>query len=324
MTLSTDIAQAILDGFDKHYGIFRQTSFQAKDRFERGDWPAVREAQRARIGMYDQRVAEAVEAVTARFPDAGREEALWRRIKVEYIALLYEVEHKQPECAETFFNSVARRLLDRRYYNNTFIFGRPVMSTEHLDGHEPAYRCYYPEGTDLTEAFRKILASFDLRDEFEDLDRDLDYMRRAVEEHFPEGWNRHRNFQVQVLCSLFFRNKAAYVVGRVINGASTYPVVVPLLKAEDGRIYVDTLLLDTINVGRVFSLGRAYFMVDMEVPSAYVEFLSSLAPTKPKAELYTLVGLQKQGKTLFFRDLQQHLRHSSDTFMLAPGTKGMV
>ena len=65
-------------------------------------------------------------------------------------------------------------------------------------------------------------------------------------------------------------------------------------------------------------------MVDMEVPSAYVEFLASLAPTKPKAELYTLVGLQKQGKTLFFRDLQQHLRHSSDTFVLAPGTKGMV
>jgi isocitrate dehydrogenase kinase/phosphatase len=62
----------------------------------------------------------------------------------------------------------------------------------------------------------------------------------------------------------------------------------------------------------------------MEVPSAYVEFLASLAPTKPKAELYTLVGLQKQGKTLFFRDLQQHLRHSSDTFVLAPGTKGMV
>ena len=324
MTLSTDIAQAILDGFDKHYSIFRETSFKAKDRFERGDWTAVREAQRDRIGMYDQRVAEGVEAVTSRFPDAGREEALWKRIKVEFIALLYEVEHKQPECAETFFNSVARRLLDRRYYNNNFIFGRPVMSTEHLDGDEPAYRSYYPEGSDLTGAFRSILMSFSLRSEFRDLQRDLECVNRAIEEHFPDGWNRHRNFQIQVLGSLFFRNKAAYVVGRVINGASTYPVVVPLLKDDAGKLYVDTILLDGINVGRVFSLGRAYFMVDMEVPSAYVDFLASIAPTKPKAELYTLVGLQKQGKTLFFRDLQQHLRHSSDTFVLAPGTKGMV
>jgi isocitrate dehydrogenase kinase/phosphatase len=324
MTLSTDIAQAILDGFDKHYSIFRETSRRAKDRFEGGDWPAVRQAQRDRIGMYDQRVAEGVDAVMSRFPDAGREEALWKRIKVEFIALLYEVEHKQPECAETFFNSVARRLLDRRYYNNQFIFDRAVISTEHLDGDEPAYRSFYPEGTDLTGAFRSALLGFGLRCEFRDLDHDLDSVRRAIDEHFPDGWNRHRNFQIQVLCSLFFRNKAAYVVGRVINGASTYPVVVPLLKDDAGKVYVDTILLDAINVGRVFSLGRAYFMVDMQVPSAYVDFLASIAPTKPKAELYTLVGLQKQGKTLFFRDLQQHLRHSGDTFVLAPGTKGMV
>jgi len=40
--------------------------------------------------------------------------------------------------------------VDRRYYNNTFIFGRAAMSTEHLDGDEPAYRAYYPEGDDLT------------------------------------------------------------------------------------------------------------------------------------------------------------------------------
>jgi isocitrate dehydrogenase kinase/phosphatase len=324
MTLSSDIAQAILDGFDKHYSLFRETSIEATARFERADWPGVREAQRARIGMYDQRVAEAVAAVTARFPEAGRAEALWKRIKVEYIALLYEVAHKQPECAETFFNSVARRLLDRRYFKNDFIFDRPVMSTEHLEGEAPAYRCYYPDGTDLTDSFRKIFASFRIESPFQDLERDLAYVGRAVDEHFAQGWNRHRNFQVQVLASLFFRNKAAYVVGRVINGASIYPVVVPLLKDGEGRVYADTILLDTINVGRVLSLGRSYFMVDMEVPSAYVDFLATLAPTKPKAELYTLVGLQKQGKTLFFRDLQQHLRHSSDTFVLAPGTKGMV
>src|SRR5512140_1921780 len=133
MTLSTDIAQAILDGFDKHYSIFRETSAKAKDRFERADWTSMRQAQRERIGLYDMRVAEAVAKIMMRFPDAGRAEELWRRIKVEYIGLLYEVGHKQPECAETFFNSVARRLLDRRYYNNSFIFDRPAMSTEHLD-----------------------------------------------------------------------------------------------------------------------------------------------------------------------------------------------
>jgi isocitrate dehydrogenase kinase/phosphatase len=127
-----------------------------------------------------------------------------------------------------------------------------------------------------------------------------------------------------VLRSLFFRNKAAYAVGRVINGPNTFPFVVPLVQDADRRIYVDTVIVDPKDVGRVFSVGRAYFMVDMEVPSAFVEFLSTLIPSKPKAEIYTMVGLQKQGKTLFFRDLEQHVKHSSDAFITAPGVKGMV
>ena len=47
-------------------------------------------------------------------------------------------------------------------------------------------------------------------------------------------------------------------------------------------------------------------------------------PGKPKAELYTSVGLQKQGKNLFYRDLLHHLSHSSDQFIIAPGIKGLV
>ena len=74
----------------------------------------------------------------------------------------------------------------------------------------------------------------------------------------------------------------------------------------------------------LFSFARAYFFVDMEVPAAYVAFLRQLMPKKPRAELYMTVGLQKQGKTLFFRDLYHHLRHSTDNFVIAPGIKGMV
>jgi isocitrate dehydrogenase kinase/phosphatase len=87
---------------------------------------------------------------------------------------------------------------------------------------------------------------------------------------------------------------------------------------------VDTILLDTKAVGRLFSLARDYFMVDMEVPSAYVAFLQTVVPSRSRSELYTLVGLQKQGKTLHFRDLVWHLRHSTDKFEIAPGVRGMV
>jgi isocitrate dehydrogenase kinase/phosphatase len=65
-------------------------------------------------------------------------------------------------------------------------------------------------------------------------------------------------------------------------------------------------------------------MADMEVPSAYVQFLRSIMPWKSRADLYTILGLQKQGKSTFYRDLVHHLRHSRDEFLIAPGIPGLV
>lgn len=321
-SLATDIAQTMRDGFDKHYRLFRETSAIAKQRFERGDWASVRAASKARIQMYDQRVEEAVAVLRERFPAVLRDESLWPEIKIAYIGLLHE--HRQPECAETFFNSVACRVLDRRYYRHEYIFARPAISTEHLDGDEPTYRCYYPTRDGLRSTVLRILTSFSLEGVFQDMDRDVRKIVHAMREDFPGKWRVMPNFQIQVLSSLFYRNKAAYLVGRAINGSEIYPFVMPLLKDEHGAIYVDALLLKAEHIGRVFSLARAYFMVNMEVPSAYVSFLQTILPSKPKAEFYTMLGLQKQGKTHFYRDLVEHMKHSTDTFVPAPGTKGLV
>ena len=256
------------------------------------------------------------------FPVVVRDESLWPEIKIAYIGLLHE--HRQPECAETFYNSVACRVLDRRYYRHEYIFWRPAISTEHLDGDEPTYRCYYPMKDGLRSTVLAILMGFGLEGRFQDLDRDVRSIVHAVREQFPGKWRVQPNFQFQVLSSLFYRNKAAYLVGRAMNGTEIFPLVMPLLKDESGAIYVDALLLKPENIGRVFSLARAYFMVDMEVPSAYVAFLQTILPSKPKAEFYTMIGLQKQGKTHFFRDFMEHMKHSTDTFVPAPGTKGLV
>src|SRR5258706_15271536 len=101
MDQAQEIARAILQGFDKHYGIFRGMSAEAQGRFERADWAAVRAASRQRIDFYDVRVREAVAAISERFPGARANESVWPQIKRAYISLLYD--HRQPECAETFF-----------------------------------------------------------------------------------------------------------------------------------------------------------------------------------------------------------------------------
>ena len=145
-------------------------------------------------------------------------------------------------------------------------------------------------------------------------------MRRRL----PRPFVVDANFQIQVLSSLLFRNQTAYVVGRVVNGAHTYPFVAAIKRRSDERLYVDALLTDPAELALLFSANRAYFLVDMEVPSAYVDFLRTMVPDKTASELYTMLGLQKHGKTLFFRDFLHHLKHSTDRFVVAPGIQGLV
>jgi isocitrate dehydrogenase kinase/phosphatase len=282
----------------------------------------MRELARERILMYDRRVQEAVDAVLARFPEAQADEALWPAIKLAYIGLLHE--HRQPECAETFYNSVACQVLHRRYYHNDFIFWRPAVATEHLEGEAPTYRCYYPLKDGLRSTLRSIAASFGLRNAWEDPERDLRNIVRALRGVFPRPARAQPDLQIQVLNSLFFRNKGAYLIGRLINGAAEVPFAVPILQNERGELYADALLAGEDQLLVLFSFARAYFFVDMEVPAGYISFLRWLMPRKPRAELYMAVGLAKQGKTLFYRDLHYHLKHSSDRFVEAPGIKGMV
>jgi isocitrate dehydrogenase kinase/phosphatase len=320
--LPQDIARAILAGFERHYRLFREAAIRAKALFERGAWAEMQALARERIQMYDLRVEEAVRTLLDRYPEAEVDESLWPAVKLAYIGLIHD--HRQPECAETFYNSVACQVLHRRYYHNEFIFWRPAVATEHLEGETPTYRCYYPLQDGLRRTLAKIAGSFDLRNRWENPRRDLRNLVRALRRVFPRPARAHPDLQIQVLGSLFFRNKGAYVVGRLITGHRELPFAVPILQNERGELYLDALLTGEDQLLVLFSFARAYFFVDMEAPAAYVSFLRWLMPRKPRAELYMSVGLAKQGKTLFYRDLHYHLRHSSDRFTVAPGIKGMV
>ncbi|MEJ8566729.1 bifunctional isocitrate dehydrogenase kinase/phosphatase [Elongatibacter sediminis] len=322
MGIVEGVAQAILDGFDRHYQVFRRHCVEARLHFEAADWKAALQGQTERILSYDRRVNETVDLLNERYPAARHNENLWPTIKRQFIGLL--LDHLQPECAETFYNSVACRVLHRRYYRNDYIFWRPTLNTEHLAGSDATYRVYYPEADGLRRSLLGVLSGFGLNNRFEDLKRDLRLLERALHNKHGSDWRPAPNHQFQVLATLFFRNKAAYIVGREIDGDRVSPMIIPLLQDERGRIFVDCLLTRARDVSVLFSFSRAYFMVDMEVPSAYVSFLLSIMPTKSRIDLYAMLGLQKLAKTLFYRELHHHLAHSRDNFVTAPGIRGTV
>ncbi|HEX7601513.1 MAG TPA: bifunctional isocitrate dehydrogenase kinase/phosphatase, partial [Polyangiaceae bacterium] len=323
MDVSEQISALIVDGFDRHYRRFRALSALAKDCFERGDWRATNAAGRERIGSYDARVRETVLAIRSEFADASNE-ALWRTVKRATTMRLLELDHQQPELAETFYNSVACRVLARTYYTNQYLFWRQAVSTELIDSLRPTYHVYYPAELGLRPTLRAIVSDLQLLADWEDLERDLRDVLRALAALLPSPSDIKPSLQVHVLSSLFFRGQSAYLIGRFRNGPDETAFAVPIRKNEQGRLYLDAFLAGHDELVQLFTLSRAYFLVDMEVPSPFVAFLRGIFPTRSTAELYTSLGLQKQGKTLFFRELDFHLKNSADRFVIAPGVKGMV
>ena len=161
--IAFDIARTILDGFDKHYRLFRATTQMAKQRFERGDWKAAQEDARERIAYYDKRAKECVQILEDEYDSDDLTDEVWREVKLHYMGLL--IDHLRPELAETFFNTVCTKLLHRTYFHNDFIFVRPATATDYIERDDtPAtYRVYYPAADGLSFSLKRIVTNFQLK-----------------------------------------------------------------------------------------------------------------------------------------------------------------
>ena len=88
--LAYDIAKAMMDGFNRHYRLFRTESARAKHRFETADWHGQQRAQRERIEFYDLRVLECSNRLEREFKAGEQPMEVWPQIKLLYIGLLVD------------------------------------------------------------------------------------------------------------------------------------------------------------------------------------------------------------------------------------------
>jgi isocitrate dehydrogenase kinase/phosphatase len=321
--LSSQIATTILGGFDRHFTIFSAITRGAKQRFENADWEAERLASRDRIMFYDIRVKDAIGDLRKLFDLEPFDSQLWFDVKREYVQLISN--HLQPELAETFYNSVFCALFHRDYFGNDYIFVRSAVSTEFIDADKPSYHVYYPAKRGFRSSIKRVLLDSGFNLPFENIERDVRNITQAlIKQTFPRPRRVHLNFQFQVISSVFYRNKAAYIVGRAINSNLEIPFAIPILHSGNDSVYCDAIIIGRQGLTRLFEFSYVYFMVDHPVPSSIVTFLRNLMPTRSKESFYSAIGFHKQGKTVFYRDFLHHLKHSEDELIFAPGIKGMV
>lgn len=327
MDKSTQIAEMIIHGFQRHFILFKQITLKAKGLFEQAQWKELRDSNSERISFYTNRVKETIEQLHQTFPGLQLDESLWAIIKKKYEE--YLEFHPQVELAETFYNSVFCKLFDKRYYHNDNIFVETTVDPSNLPvPMASVYESYFPALEGLKPTLRKILLSFQFDIPYENINRDIRYIIRSfIKQTLNRKFALHQ-MRIDVLKSIFFRNKGAYIVGRIINPQGQQPFVIPLLnrkdKQTDAAIYADALIMRKRDMITTFGFYHTYFMVEIEAPSSLVNFLHELMPEKSLSELYSAIGFHKQGKTEYYRIFLNHLEQSEDLFIEAPGIEGMV
>ncbi|CAM3200873.1 isocitrate dehydrogenase kinase/phosphatase [Xenorhabdus nematophila ATCC 19061] len=314
------IAQTILQGFDAQYGRFLEVTSGAQKRFEQADWHAVQRAMKKRINLYDHHVGLVVEQLKCMHSALQQDEDYIAEVKSVYTRLL--PDYPRFEIAESFFNSVYCRLFQHRNLKpeNLFIFSsQPACRFRDIS--RPLSRDFFPKNN-LKSMLQTILSNLPLRLKWEDLGRDIDCITQYLQSRFSRHDLLHTTFQIAN--ELFYRNKAAWLVGKMRMGTVVYPFLLPIHHNESGEIFIDTCLTNYDDASIVFGFARSYFMVYAPLPAALVEWLREILPTKSTAELYMAIGCQKHGKTEYYREYLTFIHSTQEQFTIAPGVKGMV
>ena len=314
-----EVASVLHAAFAAYHDAFREVTRRARRRFEQRDWSGAQADGAARIALYKARCADAVQAVQARLAGVG-DPALWASVKVAYGAAI--AERADAEIAETFFNSVARRVQGTVGSDPRTTF---VDSTVHPRPADLPALCRTMPGPAVdAAAIEAILAQFPWAVPYADQAGDA---RRAAAIVGPDIAQRCGGASVDgidVVRSPFYRNKGAYLVARVRSGRRTVPLILALAHGANG-VSVDAALPTTDEASVVFGFSWSYFSADVPDPGAMVAFLGGMMPHKRVDELYTAIGYNRHGKTELYRSLMRHIAEEPDTrFAFAEGDEGTV
>ncbi|MDT9631898.1 bifunctional isocitrate dehydrogenase kinase/phosphatase [Pseudomonas sp. JV449] len=315
------IARTILEGFDDYREHFRQITDGARERFEKAQWQQGQAASAARINLYEDKVGEVSARLRANFEGSTLLDIdLWPLVKSAYIGLI-DLRFDD-ELSETWYNSIFCGLFSHDLISDGCMFIHTTRPS--LRRARAAQTHTYAPAGQIPEMLAQIFADYRFSEPYADLATDLGRLETQLRENLPDWVCKDPDLKVELFSSVLYRNKGAYLVGRIYTRDEQWPLVIPLLHREGQGIQIDALITDEAEVSIIFSFTRSYFMVDVPVPAEFIGFLKRILPGKHIAELYTSIGFYKHGKSEFYRALINHLATTDDQFIMAPGVRGMV
>ncbi|WP_392343609.1 bifunctional isocitrate dehydrogenase kinase/phosphatase [Pseudoalteromonas prydzensis] len=327
--IATKLARAVFAGFEAMFAEFLNITLGAQSRFEQQQWQGVQSAMRERLQVYERQVKSVSEAVRIIAFQELHEPLLWQRAKHIYGQMV--AEHENQPIAHTFFNSTFGSIWDDKKIRTVHLF---VLKAKYRAKPRPfdnlVSRISLQNG--FTHAVQQLIYRQAFRVKFTNLAKDINNLQATLKlgakqqcRQVYELMNLNDGY-IEYANSLFFRNKACYLIGRCIaKNGDNMPFAIAILNTDEG-LKLDAVMMGADQLSLLFGFARTYFMVDTDQPARYVDYLSVLMPHKQRFELFNAIGFIKHAKTEFYRYKVDTTKNSpiEDKYIVAPGTPGMV
>jgi isocitrate dehydrogenase kinase/phosphatase len=319
--LADNLAQGIAAGFEDYHQGFADITRRARTRFQARDWSAARTDAVERIELYDACVARCRAQLQALLADIPPTQALWREVKQCFDARVSS--RIDGELYKTFYNTLTRRLFGTHGVDDDIEFMALDIEPSDAITHPVARHVYAVSEARPADAFSRLLADYAF---------DVPYQHRlrcaaAIAVRLQDDlahWGTYPVRAIELLETVFYRERRAYLVGRVFGEHRFSPCVIALVNGEEG-VRVEAVLSRRRDVAHLFGVSRSYFQADLPTVADAVVFLRSILPGKPVDEIYTVLGRAKQGKTERYRTFFSHFQqHANERLVHAEGTPGMV
>ncbi len=318
--LAEESANAVWSAFEDYNAEFLQITQRARKRFETRDWKGSQRDAVERIELYDLAVRRTVVELKRRLGFLFCDRILWMKIKDSYADRI--TKFVDLEFYKTFFNSITRQIFQTVGVDSDVEF--VALDYEPITGFSgPVPTKSYINRKSAEVLFKNILTEYAFSVPFCDIDYDTAYIVNEANSFCAMRGLDPKIQRVELFSPEFHQITRVYIVGRIFGRDWESPFAIALKNTETG-VVVDAVLMSEDELGILFSYTRSYFHVELKTVSDAVVFLMAIMPQKGPGQLFTVLGRARQGKTDRYRNLFQHLVNSNDSFVHAPGDKGLV
>ncbi|MCP4431682.1 MAG: bifunctional isocitrate dehydrogenase kinase/phosphatase [Gammaproteobacteria bacterium] len=315
------VARWLYEEYSLFYKEFLMILDLAKIAFEKRDFASSVRVSSRRLSLYSVSIIEVSRQLNSAYPEINDDYDCWQEIEVFYCQLI-NGEYTE-DIGRAYLHSLRRKIYHSEWLADDYSFSQMNRRDESI----------------LSE----VLVTFELNDGLkEDVvesilnipqfirsyanmpqDRQRVY-QRIIENLSRSRYRENALLQVEMINAGFYRNRGAYLVGRLIfDDGSFLPLIIALLNDESG-IYVDAVLTSETYAHNMFSSTLANFHVTSSYYHEVSAILKSIMPRRPLGLHYSTIGYNHLGKVAVMSELESELIACNTGLETAVGETGTV